>query len=788
MKKKICKIILVLSLIIAISMLDFIVLGKNIAIGIVEALENQNSTTNIENVEFDIYFKEDEKNTYNKEALIQQGTNLFINLNIKEAGSFKDGKIKLENTNFNLQEIKNQYVKNIDTQNNEIEFNQMIAGNQVELEIPITFKETETINKEYLSQEIKAIFTGTYQNTENREKEVIGEKTVRLTWAEEQQISINQGIDKYIALEENSTLIQQTINTQIINNKLVQGKVFEIEVQEVQNALPKEINILLNGEKLSQDKYVYDETKKTLTIKNQQTNHQEQDEYKIIYKYPIKMQNETLILSLNSKLKISLLSDEIIEKQDNKQVEIHKTDNAVSIKNETTDYMYKGYLYAGLNRDTNYQEKIEIEVSSIEKTNEIKINQMKDYFIAQNGTQNSSNNSTNIRNIKFNKENLKSVLGEDFHITVSENGNQTITEITKDSTWNENGEIEVSLEEKNIENIEILFSQPTNLGTLKIEMNKYIKGNTGYSKEQLKNFTNLLNTKIMSVGEKQTAFDSKNELKDTHTEASLEISNTNFSTLNKNENIQILAVLKADSEQYDLWKNPHIEIRLPEELQQIDIQSFNILYGEGLNIKESIYNPETKIITVNLEGEQIDFRTTLEQGIQIVINADLTFKKDIPTKETAITMLYNNENTSEQQYETKVNLQLNAKQGAILYNNIVGYDNENTLKEGLNDESIQCKLDSDAAEKKANIHQTFINNYEKPINQITILGNLTGENVEAKLTEGIATTSDKAKIYYSEKENATIEDDSWKENKEELSKIQSYKIEIQGDFRTFRSC
>ena len=95
MKEKITKIFTVISLIIALVGINLIFLG----VEVVEAL----SDTNIENIKFDAYLKDGEKETYNKTSIISQGEKLYINIELAKTGAIENGKIKIENANFKIQ-------------------------------------------------------------------------------------------------------------------------------------------------------------------------------------------------------------------------------------------------------------------------------------------------------------------------------------------------------------------------------------------------------------------------------------------------------------------------------------------------------------------------------------------------------------------------------------------------------------------------------------------------------------------------------------------------------------
>ena len=51
------------------------------------------------------------------------------------------------------------------------------------------------------------------------------------------------------------------------------------------------------------------------------------------------------------------------------------------------------------------------------------------------------------------------------------------------------------------------------------------------------------------------------ELLDTITEATLKMSQSNLSTLQTNQSVELTVTLNSNNEKYDLYKNPYIEIQ-----------------------------------------------------------------------------------------------------------------------------------------------------------------------------------------------------------------------------------
>ena len=136
------------------------------------------------------------------------------------AGVLNQATINIENNNFEIKqdEVKSQYVKNID--GNTINLNTITHGKDIEIEIPVKFPENDDINVEQFNKETLITMNGTYTDKNGRKAEINGQIRTRLMWTEEVNISVNQDIEKYIALNEKQTLLQQKIEVQVEDNKI----------------------------------------------------------------------------------------------------------------------------------------------------------------------------------------------------------------------------------------------------------------------------------------------------------------------------------------------------------------------------------------------------------------------------------------------------------------------------------------------------------------------------------------------------------------------------------------
>ena len=166
MKQRILRTIVSIVLMLVMIGINFFEIGRGLSIAIYENLESQEYKIGNTNIEFNVYFKEGKNNAHSKTMSILNGDNLYINLNINNAGALNNGKIVINNPNFTIEKdkIDSKYVKSVGE--NKIYLNQVIYGNQVELEIPIKFEKKDEIEADYFDRETLITLEGDYQNDE----------------------------------------------------------------------------------------------------------------------------------------------------------------------------------------------------------------------------------------------------------------------------------------------------------------------------------------------------------------------------------------------------------------------------------------------------------------------------------------------------------------------------------------------------------------------------------------------------------------------------------------------
>ncbi len=672
MKKAIRKITIFILIILLLSA-HIVILGETIA----NALEMHNEDTNIKNVKYDAYLKTGEGKKYEKEANITERETLVLNVKVNNQGVLRDAKINIGNTNFNIitEEIENEYIKQINAETNEIELNSIIYSNETTIEIPIEFKKTSSFTEDYFKKDVPITLTGTYIN--ETEEAVNAQRTIRLNWTEELETAFIQNIEKYMNLNDGKILIQQNICTAVQDNILPrESETIKTKAQQINGIYPKDVIVIANGEKLKEG-INYDEQNGTLEIVNVKKKNENGEiewgnfinEYNVIYTYETEEIAEPREFNLETVVEIKLYTrPDAIVKESKETVEIEAKGNLVEVTKEATNNLYKGYMYANSNDETTFTEKNTIKIAKASEIETIEIINPNEVFVDQNNNEYDSTTNMIYKSTTVNKNDLEKIFGQSYELKIVDNQNNEIANISNVTESDEAGNITVNYGAE-VNYIKIMTSKPQEEGNITIQNTRAIKGNTGYTKEQLKTINKIvLNCNVIN-GENTAESKTEIILNDTVTEAKMEISNTNLSAAQKNQDVQFLITLLSDSAKYDLYKNPVVDIVLPQELN-IDVKKTAQLNFENevqiTKIGMTTREDNKKVIRINLEGEQVSFAKGTAGGIQVVLLGDIDVENTTETKNETIQLLYSNENSANVQFNYDVPITITAKPEEIV--------------------------------------------------------------------------------------------------------------------------
>ena len=229
-------------------------------------------------------------------------------------------------------------------------------------------------------------------------------------------------------------------------------------------------------------------------------------------------------------------------------------------------------------------------------------------------------------------------------------------------------------------------------------------------------------------------------LNSTETKVDLFMSSNSLSTTEDND-IKFDVKLRSNSEKYELFKDPVIEIIFPTEIEKIDIDNMNLLYKNGIDIEYWQLNKTEageNVLKIVLGGTQENYGTELIDGITVSFDAKINVSSMIASKTSTIKYRYTNAYAKHIIYQEKL-LDADTKDIEIVGENrllkkleIVDINTGEKLMDSFN-------LDRDikTIEPKENLNlrikETIINNYENDITDVVIEGKLADDNDEKSM-------------------------------------------------------
>ena len=757
---KICAMLVI----IALTMSDFLFIGQTAVSYAIDTIK-----TNSSNVDFSAYFLDSNGEKAEKlEENIDKGEEyLFVDISVKNEGYF-NGKISLNNNNFN---IKNEILSEniVEIVGNEVKLNQINAGSNITIKLAIEPINNTSITKNMLNDVTKVVLNGQYVNSKNVEKDkfvdILGTAEVSINWksSENTQLELDSSLLTnaiYGTENEENRVVQILVNSKITNNNYpvrntnitlnVPEKVKNVNVHSRSNAATN------SSVKFSDANYIYnkEENKLTITVANENEDNiswikNVQDSFVITY--VLDKEESVLNSEISVNAEINTYDDKKLSSTNNVHID-KEIDGIVSFElNTQEESIYKGKIYTGEERNYITTNKIYIDYINANKTT---LNANEASFASE-----SEKISANIvyKQLRINKNEFLEIFGNEGYITIKDGEGIIVSNISEKTEADSNGNIVVNLAEGK-KNLTIETSKPVAIGTFNIESTKSILS-SGYSRDTINSFTSIVETIVGNYDEKQNLSLNKNiELKNTSSKAELTVSTNTLSSIEENKEVKITAVLLNNDESKDLYQNPTVKIKLPDQVKAVNNAKCKVLYANGLELSNARVNEENgnKVIEINLAGVQNAYNTETLEGTTIIIYADLIVDELAINKDDEIIMTYSNEIATSfaDNGEIRIPVKIAAEQGVITTNNIKALSVE-TMG---NKESQEVLFDIASEEKDLTVDISTINNEDSAIENVEILGTFpTNSNLGTKLTSGISITSNttSAKIYYSDKENAT---------------------------------
>ena len=104
-----------------------------------------------EKISWNAYFKKDDNKYKEIDAEISQEVTITVDISVKEVGSLSDLCITFDNANFQIlgEKVSSPYIKEIKDDANQIYFQDLIAGNNITIDIPVEFKKIDNFSVDY---------------------------------------------------------------------------------------------------------------------------------------------------------------------------------------------------------------------------------------------------------------------------------------------------------------------------------------------------------------------------------------------------------------------------------------------------------------------------------------------------------------------------------------------------------------------------------------------------------------------------------------------------------------
>lgn len=353
----------------------------------------------------------------------------------------------------------------------------------------------------------------------------------------------------------------------------------------------------------------------------------------------------------------------IIKSEYSKTIELEEKSGLISADLQTTP-IYNGFIKNKI--ETKYTENYDINISKIGLGDETTIEITNSF----------GNDKINYVSSLLAKSNIQDILGNNGVLTILDEEENEIAKIDKNTEVNEKGLYEVKYPE-NTQKIIIKTTQPQKVGKIRIQSVKQIPAevedktvnkietvsnikiikNKEVKEEVINETTNLKETITKVEKTNIYSFEDKKEIavKESTTQVNLKIEDDKYTWTNERQNeLNLKLELPINSNKYNLFKDPIIEIKLPEEVEKVVLDedilnTSTIMYENGLELKSIEYNAETKTIKVELTGEQKEyFKEDFATGTTIEIPAIVILSQGIETKEATINVDYTNTLTVEE--------------------------------------------------------------------------------------------------------------------------------------------
>lgn len=761
---------------------------------------------------------------------------------------------KTEKSNKLQEEIANARLDINVAGDDEIKLSNIIQDTKIVVDLE--YVQGDNLKLEDLYKNVKLQLSGTYINSDLEEIAVGKEKEIAVGWKYSKDIELESEYTKFSPFEIGEikgTIVENRISLkrEINDEKFLPIKQtrLDIRVPKVNGKAP--INIDVVADKLlatrgedtgyttfSKENWKYDEQSGNLSIvvnNDLNVNANGIDEYVIVYRYEDYINSENSHLDKVVKARVeeysakenNILIKEINDKQD---VKVDIGELITYSTSSTEEKINKAKIYANYNSEepmyeTEYTTQVNVNILTSDILEQLKIDSTKEFYKDASGSELEAQ-GIEYKKIKFSYAEISSILAEGGEIVITNADGELLYTLNASLIGNENDCI-INLNGAN--GIIIYANNIAKNGTINFELTKAIK-KCNLDKSTFKGITQIesritAEVKYLEIDEKLALQEigTRKSFEESYTSANLSINKETLSTINQNENVELKIELNNDKETSDLYINPIFELVFPKYVKDVAVENINLLYENGLKVSDFETYTENDIVKmrIELEGAQKTFSdSSITNGTNIIVNADITLDDYTPSKEDQIKLYYCNEGVSNYQSQTKWTLRkavpegilkatngfdvalinYQAPNGLVAINGIVNYDGNLSTVRSVKQGTVTKQIAINSASRIATMELLALNNTGNSCSDVVLLGRIPFKgNKDVITNEDLGTTTNAVMkdlikediqnanmttIYYSANENANknLDDVSngWTNNIEDLETVKSYLIVVKG--------
>ena len=299
---------------------------------------------------------------------------------------------------------------------------------------------------------------------------------------------------------------------------------------------------------------------------------------------------------------------------------------------------------------------------------------------------------------------------------------------------------------------------------------------------------------------KEEVLEIENEIKlnKSETKIMLEMSSYEINT-KEAQDISFNVKLMSNSEKYDIFKDPFVEIIFPAEIEKVEVENVNVFYKNGIDIESYVVEKNSlgqNVLKLALSGVQSDYATGLIDGITVKFDASIETGKMVTNHKSNIMYRYSNEYANHIVYQENaldseiIDIEFVGEEKLLKSTQVTDLDTNTVIIDSNNEDRKVEKIEN---KEKLNVHvdSTFINNYGKDINGIVIQGKTidadifeTIQNETAKsfkISGAITCNIANAEIYYSKMDGTELDSPEWTKDISGLESVKEFKIVLGED-------